>query len=333
MRLSKKAQAIADYVLLVFLITAAVVAMQVYVKRGVQAKIRDMTDVFLPAGRVDAGARQLANVNPVIPISETGEETDLSGESGQGLTNTVYIYPERKNDIIVYASGTTPALLHNNRLISGWSRLAVLDPAKELPVLPQTSIPSIPALPSQQIPEAPTETTLLAERPQDPDLQPSASQASRDAKENVQGITVSGSDSGGYTASGYIIKEQLVTNKDGTTELRDIRYGERVTISGSGNDVTYASSRTKGFANRSPDGDKVKGSSEDTHSPETDLNIDAQEQIDAVIANPATKEQEEEKIKPRVEETQAALGQETDTETQEEALEVIDETLVTLNGR
>jgi len=47
--LNKKAQSTAEYVIVLGLIVAAVVAMQTYVKRGMQGKIKDATDYTDPA--------------------------------------------------------------------------------------------------------------------------------------------------------------------------------------------------------------------------------------------------------------------------------------------
>ncbi len=44
LRRSKKAQSTAEYAIVIGLVIAAVVGMQVYVKRGIQAKVRDASD-------------------------------------------------------------------------------------------------------------------------------------------------------------------------------------------------------------------------------------------------------------------------------------------------
>ncbi len=46
----KKGQSIAEYAVLLSLVIAAAVAMQIYVKRGIQAKIKSGTDAFTDAG-------------------------------------------------------------------------------------------------------------------------------------------------------------------------------------------------------------------------------------------------------------------------------------------
>jgi hypothetical protein len=44
------------------------VSMQVYLRRSVQAKIKDTTDALLPPGTVANDVQQLSRVNPLIPL-------------------------------------------------------------------------------------------------------------------------------------------------------------------------------------------------------------------------------------------------------------------------
>ena len=87
MRSSRRAQSITEYVIVLGLVAAALISMQVYVKRGVQAKVKDMTDAFLPAGTVDSGVSQLSNVNPVIPYLDPASGKISSSTSD--IANTV----------------------------------------------------------------------------------------------------------------------------------------------------------------------------------------------------------------------------------------------------
>ena len=48
-RLLKKGQSTAEYAIVIGLVIAAAVAMQIYVKRGIQAKMKDATDYTDPA--------------------------------------------------------------------------------------------------------------------------------------------------------------------------------------------------------------------------------------------------------------------------------------------
>ena len=43
----KKAQAVSEYILVLSLVMAALIAMQVYMRRGIQGKIKDLSDVFI----------------------------------------------------------------------------------------------------------------------------------------------------------------------------------------------------------------------------------------------------------------------------------------------
>lgn len=51
-RLGKRAQTTAEYAILIALVVGAVVAMQVYVKRGIQGRIRDVVDHTGAGGEV-----------------------------------------------------------------------------------------------------------------------------------------------------------------------------------------------------------------------------------------------------------------------------------------
>jgi hypothetical protein len=48
LKLMRKAQSTAEYAIVIGLVIAAAVAMQVYVKRGIQAKVKDATDYIDP---------------------------------------------------------------------------------------------------------------------------------------------------------------------------------------------------------------------------------------------------------------------------------------------
>lgn len=53
LRLGKKAQTTAEYAILIALVIGAVVAMQVYVRRGLQGRVRDVVDDITVGGQVD----------------------------------------------------------------------------------------------------------------------------------------------------------------------------------------------------------------------------------------------------------------------------------------
>lgn len=53
LRLMRKGQSTAEYAIVIGLVVAAAVAMQVYVKRGIQSKIKDAVDGTLGAGQYE----------------------------------------------------------------------------------------------------------------------------------------------------------------------------------------------------------------------------------------------------------------------------------------
>ncbi|MDD4953387.1 MAG: hypothetical protein PHG40_00585 [Candidatus Omnitrophica bacterium] len=57
-RLGKKAQSTAEYAIIIALVIAAVVAMQVYVRRGIQGRVRDVVDHTGAGG--DVGGENLS---------------------------------------------------------------------------------------------------------------------------------------------------------------------------------------------------------------------------------------------------------------------------------
>ncbi len=52
---NRRGQSTAEYAILIAVVIAAVVGMQLYVKRGMQAKFRDMSDVYTAQGGTVAG--------------------------------------------------------------------------------------------------------------------------------------------------------------------------------------------------------------------------------------------------------------------------------------
>jgi len=58
LRLKRKGQSTAEYAIVIGLVIAAAVAMQVYVKRGLQAKVKAATDYSDSADNVTGGAGQ-----------------------------------------------------------------------------------------------------------------------------------------------------------------------------------------------------------------------------------------------------------------------------------
>jgi hypothetical protein len=63
LRLTRKGQGTAEYAIVIGLVIAAAVAMQVYVKRGIQGKVRDLSDANVTSNNDDSGS--LYGVNTV----------------------------------------------------------------------------------------------------------------------------------------------------------------------------------------------------------------------------------------------------------------------------
>jgi hypothetical protein len=82
LRLGKRAQTTAEYAILIALVVGAVVAMQVYVKRGIQGRVRDVVDHTGTGGEV-AGENLTLSGSQYEPyyLSRTGN-------TAQSATNT-----------------------------------------------------------------------------------------------------------------------------------------------------------------------------------------------------------------------------------------------------
>lgn len=125
MPVSRKAQSAIEYVLVLGLITAVFVSMQVYFRRSVQAKIKDMTDAMLPAGTVSGDVAQLSRVNPIIPLLDPDPVT---GQTSEYSTSALNISDSKTTQARVYGN----ALIHETQGSSGSHMfLAQPDPSKE----------------------------------------------------------------------------------------------------------------------------------------------------------------------------------------------------------
>lgn len=78
-RLGKKAQTTAEYAILIALVVGAVVAMQVYVRRGLQARVRDVVD------DVDVGG-QYSSVPGLNNIFTAGDQYEPYYNSSTATT-------------------------------------------------------------------------------------------------------------------------------------------------------------------------------------------------------------------------------------------------------
>jgi hypothetical protein len=117
MKLNRRAQSITECAIVVGVMAAAFLAIQVYIKRGVQGKVKDMTDAMLPPGTVANDVRQLSQINPLIPMLNPG--TSQSGYSRGSSTRSI----AHSGNAISY-SGSANSVSE--------SYIGVRDPSKEV---------------------------------------------------------------------------------------------------------------------------------------------------------------------------------------------------------
>lgn len=142
-RNAKRAQGIMEYVLLAVMIVSAALGMQVYIKRGIQAKVKDMADTMLGPGAVDKGQYQVANLNKTIPLLDT--KTGLSGESRQNTVIRAYTDKlNTPNPEIVYEQHPQQGATETSVSIS---YQASMDPSKTIDPSKKLYIPKKPPLP------------------------------------------------------------------------------------------------------------------------------------------------------------------------------------------
>ena len=101
---NRKAQQTAEYALLISLVVAAVIAMQTYVQRGLQARYKEGIVDYLVAETTEFGTNsqyepyyleqksqtERFDDEVVIQRPRTQAERDLAGTEGMAISNTVY---------------------------------------------------------------------------------------------------------------------------------------------------------------------------------------------------------------------------------------------------
>jgi len=95
----RKGQSTAEYAIVIGLVIAAAVAMQIYVKRGLQAKMKDAVDYNDPASKKVDGSAMFSGV-PFEPKYTTSEMTSTSATHGKDVTD--------------YGGGVTRTILTGN---------------------------------------------------------------------------------------------------------------------------------------------------------------------------------------------------------------------------
>lgn len=78
---NKKAQSVAEYVIVLGLVVATVVAMQTYVKRGIQGRVRDAVDYVDNAGGAGVVSFTGNQYEPYYLRSDISSTQDTTGES------------------------------------------------------------------------------------------------------------------------------------------------------------------------------------------------------------------------------------------------------------
>jgi hypothetical protein len=72
LKLTRKGQSTAEYAIVIGLVIAAVMAMQVYVKRGIQAKLKDASDTNVVVTGSDYGVNSVEQYEPQYLSSSAG---------------------------------------------------------------------------------------------------------------------------------------------------------------------------------------------------------------------------------------------------------------------
>jgi uncharacterized protein (UPF0333 family) len=90
-RKSRKGQSTAEYAIVIGLVIAAAVAMQVYVKRGVQAKMKDATDYNDPqaAGILTTKQYEPDYMSTTNMVSTRKSEETATTSKGGGITRAI----------------------------------------------------------------------------------------------------------------------------------------------------------------------------------------------------------------------------------------------------
>jgi len=86
---NKKAQSTAEYVILIAIIVAVAIGMQTYIKRGVQARVRDASDEFYNNFTSDTNWGCITSTTVTPLTSKQYEPENLSSKSTQNVTEDI----------------------------------------------------------------------------------------------------------------------------------------------------------------------------------------------------------------------------------------------------
>jgi uncharacterized protein (UPF0333 family) len=89
MFINKRGQIVQEYVVLLALVVAAFIAMQVYVKRGVQGRLRDLANQISSKQYEPTDTTSLTSINRTGSSTE-GERSGTYAISGSDTTTTSY---------------------------------------------------------------------------------------------------------------------------------------------------------------------------------------------------------------------------------------------------
>lgn len=75
MRVNNRAQTVAEYAIIIAVVTAALIAMQLYLKRGLQARIHDMSSTQISPNQYMPGEGNTES-DYVVQSQQSSEESD-----------------------------------------------------------------------------------------------------------------------------------------------------------------------------------------------------------------------------------------------------------------
>ena len=89
-RITKKGQSTAEYAIVIGLVIAAIVAMQIYVKRGLQGKVKDAVDYKDSSDTVTGTTAQYEPYYSSSAMTSTRQASEKAeGATGGGVTRTI----------------------------------------------------------------------------------------------------------------------------------------------------------------------------------------------------------------------------------------------------
>lgn len=89
LRLNKRAQSTLEYALIVAVVVGALLAMQIYVKRGLQGRLRSSTDNI--GDQYSAGRTQVTYVTEDTTAGKTLDKTGYDDVGGKGISNSTVV--------------------------------------------------------------------------------------------------------------------------------------------------------------------------------------------------------------------------------------------------